>query len=89
MNSRWSGKMLNSSPVMTLKPNRSGSRKQGGPALGTTAAASTVCTYFNARVNWLSTLASTSSRIRAGGSSYTIGYQIAPLNWSQCRSTGP
>ena len=27
--------------------------------------------------------------MRAGGSSYTIGYQMAPLYCIQCRSTGP
>ena len=34
---RWSGKMLSSSPVITLRWNSSGSRNTGGPALGTTA----------------------------------------------------
>ena len=40
-NARWSTKMLGSSPVMTLRWNSSGSRKHGGPALGTTARAPT------------------------------------------------
>jgi hypothetical protein len=48
-NERWSGKMLSSSPVITLNPNSSGSRNAGGPALGTTARASMVSTYRIAR----------------------------------------
>ena len=50
---------------------------------GTTAVASTVSTYRIARANWLSTLASMSSRMRSGVSWYTIGYQMAPLYCSQ------
>ncbi len=75
--------------MITLRWNSSGSRKHGGPALGTTARAPTDSTYRIARLNWLSTLASTSARIDALSSSYTIGYQIAPLYCSRCRSTGP
>ena len=36
MNTVWSGKIDSSSPSMTLRWNSSGSRKQGGPADGTT-----------------------------------------------------
>ncbi len=88
-NARWSRKIDGSSPSITLRWKSSGSRKHGGPALGTTAVAPTASTYRIARANWLSTLASTSGRSSPGGRSYTIGYQIAPLYCSQCRSTGP
>jgi hypothetical protein len=89
MNTPWSGKMLPSSPKMSLNRHRLSSRKHGGPAIGNTQLALRSSMYRQVRSNCRSRFCLPNAVLADSGSSYTIGYQMAPENCRMCACTWP